>query len=239
MGVSLRDVIHALTDALAPPLCVLCRGPPGGLPWLCASCTERLDLLRGPRCLRCGAVRPLPTPLCGACPDWPARFVAARAAAPHAGAARDLVHALKFSGVLAAARPLGHLVAAAARDLALPPRTVAVPVPLHRAKRIRRGFNQSAELARVAAGELGLECRPRWLRRIRDEGGLVHRTRRGRWRAVRGSFRAAEAVKGAHVLLVDDVLTTGATAAACMRALARRGAKGVWLATATRAPTLR
>ncbi|MFI5403996.1 MAG: ComF family protein, partial [Planctomycetota bacterium] len=199
-------LLSALLDALTPPLCVLCRGPPGVLPWLCARCVARLDLARGAFCLRCGAPRPLPAPLCGACPDWPPRLVAARAAAPHTGAARELVHALKFKGVLAAARPLGYLVAAAARQLALPEGVVVCPGPLHWTKRRRRGFNQAAEIARVAARELALPLVTRWLRRARPGIGAVHRSVRGRDREVRGAFRAHPAVRFRAVLVVDDVL---------------------------------
>jgi ComF family protein len=232
-------ILSAFLDALTPPLCVLCRGPPGGLPWLCVACEARLELFRGAHCLRCGAPRPLPAPLCGTCPDWPARFVAARAAAPHAGAARELVLALKFRGILAAARPLGHLAAAAARQLALPPDTVVAAVPLHWRKRRGRGFNQAAEIGRVVARALHLPFASRLLRRARPGLGAVHRSARGRSREVRGAFRAAAAARGRRVLLVDDVLTTGATLGACARALGRRGAAAVWAATATRSPSPR
>jgi len=149
------------------------------------------------------------------------------------------VHALKFRGELAAARPLGYLAVAAARDLPLPPGTVVVPVPLHRSRRRRRGFNQAAELSRLVAAELGLRHTPRWLLRVRQEASLVRRSRRGRMRATRGAFRASPAVRGREVLVVDDVLTTGATLGACARALGRRGARCVWAVTATRAPSPR
>ena len=231
--------LAALLDALAPPLCVLCRGPPSGLPWLCSTCERRLELFTGARCLRCGAPRPLPAPVCGACPDWPRRLQAARAAAPHAGTARELVHALKFHRRLEAARPLGHLAAAAGRDLALPRDAVVVPVPLHWRKRRRRGFNQADEIARVVAAELGLPRRARWLRRVRDNEGSVHRTPAGRRREARGAFRARADVSGRPLLLVDDVLTTGATLGACARACGRRGAAAVWAVTATRSPSPR
>jgi predicted amidophosphoribosyltransferase len=232
-------LLAALLDSLAPPLCVLCRGPPAALPWLCAACAAKLELLRGPCCLRCGAPRPLPAPLCAHCPDWPPRLVAARAAAPHAGTARELVHALKFKGVLAAARPLGHLAAAAARQLRLPKDVLVAPVPLHWRKRRARGFNQAAEIARVAARELGLPLRPRLLRRVRPGLGSVHRSLRGRAREVRGAFRASAAARGRNVLLVDDVLTTGATLGACARALGRRGVAAAWAVAATRSPSRR
>jgi len=230
-----RSFLLGLVDAVAPPLCALCGGLPGTFPWLCEACERDFRLYTGGKCLRCGAPRAIDTPLCGGCPDWPRRFAAARCAGVHEGTLRDLVHALKYGRELAAAQPLGYCVAACARQMPLDPETVVVPVPLHRARRRKRGFNQATEIARVMARSLGLPMRPRWLRRVRDEVPSVVRTPAGRRRAVRGAFRALPAVRGRPILLVDDVLTTGSTLGACARALGRRGAGEIRAVTATRA----
>lgn len=231
----LGPLLEALTDALAPALCALCRGPPGALPWFCDACAGDLRLLGGRHCLRCGAPRPMDAPLCAHCPPWPRLLVAARSAAPHAGTARRLVHALKYERAVHAAPALGMLAAAAAVDLRLGPDVLVVPVPLHPARRRRRGFNQAHEIARGVASRLGLSLRPALLRRIRHEADSAHRSARGRMRAAKGAFRASGEVRGREILLVDDVLTTGATIGACVRALGRRGASAVWAVTATRA----
>lgn len=178
----------------------------------------------------------MPAPLCDACPDWPRRFSGLRSAAPHVGAARSLVAALKYGGRLASARPLGILAAGAARTLPLGRETLVAPVPLHARRRRRRGLNQADEIARVVARELRFERRPRLLRRIRPEADGPTLTARGRGRVVRGAFRAREAARGRIVLLVDDVAQSGATLGSCARALFRAGARDVWAVTATRAP---
>lgn len=231
----LRSFVLGLVDAVAPPLCVLCGGLPDAFPWLCESCARDLRLYTGGVCLRCGAPRAIDAPLCGGCPDWPKRLSAARSAGVHAGTLRHLTHALKYGRQLAVAQPLGHVVAASARQMPIAAGTVVVPVPLHRSRRRQRGFNQATEIARVAARALGLPMRPRWLRRVRDEMPSVIRSAAGRQRAVRGAFRAHEAVRGRPILLVDDVLTTGATLGACARALGRRGAGEIRAVTASRA----
>ncbi len=225
--------LGAILDVLAPPLCCLCRRPPAVLPWLCAGCARQLEVLTAPRCLRCGAPRPLPTPVCALCPDWPPRLGPVRSAAFHRGVARDLLHALR-RGRLETARPLGALVAAAARDLPLPEGTVLVPVPVHPRERRRLGLHPAVEIARVAARHLKLPVLGRALRRVRYEPAGEMRSPAGRRRALRGAFRATERVRGRSVLLVDGALIAGVTLGACVRALGRKGVAQVHAVTATR-----
>ena len=144
------------------------------------------------------------------------------------------MHALKYGRNLSAARPLAALAAAAARDLPLPDDTCVVAVPLHLLRRLNRGFNQSAEIARFVAKQLGLRVDKGALRRVKSERTLVFRSARGRHRMARGAFRSPRHLGDRPFLLVDDVLTTGATLGACVRALYRRGARRIWAVTATR-----
>lgn len=159
---------------------------------------------------------------------------------------RDAIHALKYSRLHPAARGLGRLLAQAIARLAgeAPAEMLVVPVPLHRSKYAQRGFNQARALAREALRELE-RTHPGWkltlaprtlmlLRATESQAGLTPRQRRLN---VRGAFSVTDptAVTMKHVLLVDDILTTGATARAAAQACARAGAASIWVATLARA----
>lgn len=142
------------------------------------------------------------------------------------GVLRELIHLYKYAGMRPLAAPLGELLGAALpRDERF---DVVVPVPLHWRRRWSRGFNQSELLARLTAKRCGVPMRAA-LRRMRAtdaQAGLSNSRRR---RNVAGAFRARESLAGKRVLLVDDVMTTGATASACAAALKRAGARSVAL----------
>ncbi len=159
---------------------------------------------------------------------------------------RDAIHALKYSSLRPAARRLGRMLAEAIAQLATeaPAEMLVVPVPLHHSKHRGRGFNQARILAEHALSRLRrthpawrLTLAPRLLVRPRathSQAGLTPRQRRIN---MRGAFRVAmpEAVAGRHVLVIDDILTTGATARAAASALVNAGAAAVWVATLARA----
>ena len=159
---------------------------------------------------------------------------------------REAIHALKYDRLHAAGRPLGRLLAGAIAQLAAdaPREMLVIPVPLHRSKNTQRGFNQARVLAREALDSLGrthpewrLTLAPRTLMRLRpteSQAGLTPRQRRIN---VRGAFSVSDqaAVAGRNILLVDDILTTGATARAAGQALVQAGAESVWVATLARA----
>lgn len=156
---------------------------------------------------------------------------------PFEGVLRQAVHALKFGGDPGLGKALGRLMARAVRRR-LEPRNadVVIPVPLHFSRLVERGYNQSAVLARQIAKTTGKPLVLDALVRTRGAAEQSGSTRAQRKENVRNAFLAREArVAGKTVLLVDDVLTTGATARECAYALQRAGAKRVYVAALARA----
>jgi len=175
-----------------------------------------------------------PAHLCGACTIDRPEYDYARSAAVYEGALREALHAFKFSGKRALARPLGDL--ALEQCVASLPDGIdaAIAVPLARERERERGFNQAALLAQRIAGRLGVPTRPRWLARVRATRPQSDLTAAERRANVRGAFQASPQVAGRHVLVVDDVLTTGATLRECARALHDGGARRVGVLTVAR-----
>ena len=177
---------------------------------------------------------PPPPAVCSACvADGPA-YDYSRSAAVYGGVLREALHRLKFGGRRALARPLADLAVEQCGP-SLPDGIAAiVPVPLAGDRERERGFNQAALLAERVAQGLALPVRARWLARGRATRPQSDLPAAERSANVRGAFRAAPAVAGRHVLLVDDVLTTGATLAECARALRAAGADRIGALTVAR-----
>lgn len=153
----------------------------------------------------------------------------------HICEARELVHLLKYRADPLAAQALGEgMTDALVLSGLLPMIDIAVPVPVSPSRLRERGYNQAALLAREVCVHTGLTLCEDVLLRLDNASSQVGRSSQERLRSMEGAFEA-NAVGGRHVLLIDDVLTTGATAVACARALMAAGAGGVWLITACRA----
>ena len=230
----MANVIGGITriaaDLLFPPACALCDA--GGT-LLCDACATALPRADGRRCDRCW----MPVShgvVCRHCVDNPPAFASTRAAYVMDGGARRLAHELKYDGLTSLAEPMARLMADAAPVHGI---DLIVGVPLHRGRERSRGFNQSHELARHLAALAGVPCDASAVRRTRDTAPLAKTMHREERRAiVEGAFSARrERVEGRRVLLVDDVVTTGATLDACARALLDAGAVEVRCVTWARA----
>src|SRR5258708_2632481 len=187
-----------------------------------------------------------PPLFCRMCRLAPPPYGRAIAYGPSEDRMRSAIHALKYDRIHGAARNLGRLLAESIAQLSTeaPPELLVIPVPLHRSRYAQRGFNQARSLAKFALEALR-KTHPAWRltlalstlmrhRSTESQSGLTPPERR---QNVRGAFRVSDpsAVAGKHVLVVDDILTTGATARAASRALLDAGAATVWVATLARA----
>ena len=243
IATGLRDALHAAhgayrhvarlaLDIALPTLCISCREPVDG-EGVCAACWARLSFIAPPYCPRLGipfVYDPGPELLSMEAIAAPPAYTRARAAVRYDEVAGTLVHALKYQDRTDLAPPMGRWMARAGREL-LAEADMLVPVPLHWRRSWSRRYNQSGALAHVIAGVSGVRLRGDLLRRIRATEQQVGLSRPQRASNVQGAFKVAgEAqsdVQDRRVILIDDVLTSGATVDACARALLRAKAAQV------------
>lgn len=211
---------------------------------VCEKCLGSFTTIAGPLCTCCG--RPFISPqaesaianLCRLCRANTYSFAAARSFAAYDSPMVRAILLLKHEGVA----PLGAWMAVRVADVAAaePARFLAdaiVPVPLHRTRRRERGYNQAELIARPLSRRLHIPMRAGLLKRIKPRPEALQLTRRQRWETVRGAFAvpAHAKVDNLRILLIDDVMTTGATLNACSRALLGAGAAEVSALTVARA----
>jgi predicted amidophosphoribosyltransferase len=214
-------------DILFPPGCLACSAP--GFPF-CAECSLGVAVLGPPGCNRCGRPLEYSVEQCADCPPSPIAW--ARAAFLYEGPIRRTLMAVKFGGLRSAAGALSEWMV---RDL--DQRTgrdswVIGWIPLGKARKRLRGFDQAEALARQVAHRTGWPIRP-LLRRVTETAPQARRSGPARRVALRGAFEAM-ATPPPRVLLIDDVLTSGATASECARVLRQAGGREVALLTAAR-----
>src|SRR5271168_1080804 len=231
-GMLALSLAQAALDALYPPTCLACRAATDRHGALCPRCWSAMGFIERPFCERLGTPfehdlgQGLISPQAMADPPV---FARARAVARFEdGPARTLAHRLKYSDRAELARPIARWMARAGADL-LADADLLTPVPLHALRLWRRRFNQAAALAREISRETGKPCDLSALLRVKATPSQVGLSRAQRAENVQGAFRAADRarVRGLNVVLIDDVLTSGATANAASRALLRAGAKRV------------
>jgi ComF family protein len=224
-------MVMKILDLLFPPLCIACREQVSESGF-CAACWSALVFLDGPGCACCGtpfAVALEGETLCAACLARPPAFTRARAILAYDQKSRGPILALKHADRLDLVPGFARWLERAGREL-LAETDLIVPVPLHRFRLWTRRYNQAAELARALSRRTGRPSDTQALRRTRptpSQGAMV--SARARRRNVMGAFQVPDAsrVAGRNILLVDDVLTTGATVEAAARALKRAGAAKV------------
>jgi ComF family protein len=232
LAAPIRAAFGAALNVALPPLCPACRELVGSN-GLCAACWSKLSPIAPPYCERLGipfAYDPGPGILSMEAIADPPAYHRARAAVRYDDIARKLVHSLKYGDRLDIAGTAGRWMARAGHEL-LKDADALVPVPLHWRRLWARRFNQSALLARAVAAASGIPVTYDALSRVKPTAQQVGLTRKERAGNVQGAFRVlpegkAE-VAGRRLILIDDVLTSGATADACARALLRAGAGNV------------
>ena len=222
---------------LLPLRCLLCGGAGAHGMDLCADCSDELPRNRS-CCARCALPLAVPAASCGECqrraPPWEAAWAPFRYGWP-----LDRLEArFKFGRDLAAGRVLATLWQREATPLPKP--GLLLPVPLHTGRLRRRGYNQALELAKPLARALAVPLRHDLLRRQRATEAQTDLDAVARRRNVRGAFAVREGIAlPAHVAILDDVMTTGATLAECTRVLKRAGARRVDVWALARAPRAR
>lgn len=239
-----RELLGGVLDLLLPRVCVGCQRAldAGERDVVCGRCWSRLAPLPHPQCSRCG--HPTRGQACRWCALLPPYVRAVRSVCwATSGSGGAIIHALKYDGWEAAARGMAARIARLAWPLdVMLERTAVVPVPLAPVRLRERGYNQSALLARAVGAAWGCPVWDTVLERTRATSTQTRLTSDERLRNVSGAFRAVSAarpqLRGAHLVLVDDVVTTASTLNASAAALINGGARIVSYATFGRAPAL-
>jgi competence protein ComFC len=236
----LRRAGEALGSLLFPPHCACCGGETLGGAHLCGLCAEKARKIAAPFCRQCsqpfdGAIESEFT--CSNCGDRHFHFDCAVARYRATGIVRELIHRFKYDRTVYLRRPLAAWLTEALDDerIRAQPFAYLVPVPLHAARLREREFNQADELAQLVAERAGapvLRC----LRRVRYTTTQTQLDREERMQNLRNAFRVRHSarVSGSHLILVDDVFTTGSTVEECARVLKQAGAASVRVITVAR-----
>lgn len=235
LGVTVYNYLAPLTRLIAPAQCRFCGSASvSDEEDLCAACRAGLPW-NAPACPGCALPSALPV-LCAECQRRPRAFDTAWTAFVHAAPVRSAVVSLKYRARFDQSRLLGRLMADALARRPDPLPQLLLPVPLHRWRLMRRGYNQALELARAISKRLDIEVDASAAKRTRATPSQVKQTAAQRRRNLRGVFRMDRDLDGIHVALLDDVMTTGATLEELARAARAAGAARIEAWAVTREP---
>ena len=240
----LRRAVQAVADFIVPPVCLVCNDALGSHDTLCGSCWQRISFIHAPLCDRTGQPLPFdprddtetaqdiaPSAIISAqAVANPPVYDRARAVAHYSGVMSDMIRGFKYGDRHDARRLFGRWMYAAGHELYADTDWI-MPVPLNRLRLWSRRFNQSALLAQEVAALSGIAYEPLALWRPRRTQPQIGKTQEQRRANVAGAFAVAanwqERLRAKNILLIDDVITTGATANACAGTLKRAGANRV------------
>lgn len=218
-----RGLADSLLNFVFPPVCGACKKA-GSL--LCDACRSQLQWVNAPLCDKCGRPVARATDRCSVCQERPLPLNQIRAAVLFAHPVSKLIHNLKYNGAFGLSKPLAQMMADAWPTWQMPVDLV-LPIPLHAERERKRGYNQSTLLTRDFCQLVGLPFSDDGLQRTRFTTPQVGLTAVERLKNVQDAFATQVDVLGKHILLIDDVCTTGATMAAAANALYAAGATAV------------
>jgi len=235
-----RNYLHRMLDLFLPPLCLVCDEPVGGTATLCPTCWKKIQYISLPFCACCGVPFDFPVAdgtLCGACLEDAPQFKSARAALLYDDVSKILVLGFKHGDRTHEAKAMAVWMQRAGGAF-WEQADALMPVPLHRWRLFHRRYNQSALLAKEIGALTGKRVLFDVLKRLRATPSQGHLKRKERKENVRGAFGVSDKykklVENKTLLLIDDVLTTGATVNECARTLLKAGAKQVYVLTLAR-----
>lgn len=236
----LRSVIPSAIQCLYPPRCLMCGRPGRDGADLCEHCHQQLPFNQT-ACTHCAL--PLPpntdaSAVCGRCQKKPPHYDQAFSAFSYQQPVIWLVQQLKFNGKLVHARLLGELLAGSdgVKNIVAGESVCILPVPLFKKRLRRRGFNQSIELARALSKKTGWPMELNRVVRVRETSAQIGLDAKARRKNIRGAFAVVEALAHKHVVLIDDVVTTGSTVNELSRVLKKAGVEKITVLSLARAP---
>jgi len=229
-----RRLTAAILNSIYPSICPSCNNRSDSFQHspLCTNCWRGIKRYSGPSCRICAApLASVYASICQRCLTHPPSFSVVLNYGIYSDALAEAINLMKFSGLRRFANPLGKMLL----NLEMPECDGIIPVPLSKKALRERGFNQALLMAKVISRNLKIPLYMDMLLKIRDTSPQVGLSAKERMKNIRGAFKASGKINNLRLLLLDDVMTTGATVMECSRALMRAGAKEVIVVTLARA----